>query len=1073
VTQHHLFLSYARSDNGPDHDGWVTAFHDRLLQQHRLYSGRELDIFLDTAVIQEGQIWENWIYEHLRASKLFVAFLSPAYLRSPWCKREWEEYLRLEHTLARGDGGIARIYFVAHKDLEKDPSAKSWLAEWQRRHYDFDLSPWFHEGAEALRELDARERLDGLRETIDRIDRRISLRLDEATLAELAGGNILNPYANFVGRVGELRRLHEAMMADKIGVVGALHGLGGQGKSALARQYAHAYAARYAAGGRWELNCEGQTELDKALLPLIGLADLRPPPETAGLTADDARAQTVRHIVNELHDRAQRRIPELRQELMTHPARESVGDATPDIGPDVLLILDNVDHPALLAASQRAALPETKWLHLAVTTRVSPLSFGLAGQLRAIEIDSLPIPDAVALLRRSRPFASPDDEAAATQIATLLGGFTLAVELAGAYLAVHDTVSYAGYAERLAHEGGAAQDVLPGETEVAARIRHREKQIETILRQTLAKLDDAERLVVQIAAYLPPDTIVTDWLRLIVAVDVPSLVPDEMAPGHEDPWIVLLRSLDQRRLLTAVPDTPLGTVRMHRLVAEHLRAMQPAERAGAVRDRAVGLIAYLSADYEQKWRHDPAAHVLFEPMRLWIAFLLADPTPDRRLALSAGVIADADATTGLLSRAVALAERVHTALRSLLDANPNDTQAQRDLSTFLNYLGDFYLLRGQAGDAERVLQSYEESLAIARRLATDNTDSAEAARDLSVSLNKLGDFYLQRGQAGDAERALQSYEEDLAIPRRLAIDNPDSAEAARDQSVSLNKLGDFYRQRGQAGDAERALQSYEEDLAIARRLAIDNPDSAEAARDLSVSLNKTGDFYRQRGQAGDAERALQRYEESLGIARRLATDNPGSAQAARDLSVSLNKLGDYYLQRGQAGDAGRALQCYEESLDTRRRLATDNPGSAQAARDLGASLDRFGDFYLQRGQAGDAERALERYEECLAIARRLATDNPDSAEAARDLSVSLVRMGEFHAQAGNGPAAAAAWAEAFAILDGFVTAGRPMDPAMIAAHQALRSMLSGGSGRRIRWGRIAGTAVIAIVAVAALVLWLR
>ncbi len=101
MSQHHLFLSYARADNGPDNNGWVTAFHDRLLAQHALYSGRKLDIFFDKTAIQEGQDWKNRIYENLRSSKLFVAFLSPAYLRSEWCKREWEAYLRLEHSLAR------------------------------------------------------------------------------------------------------------------------------------------------------------------------------------------------------------------------------------------------------------------------------------------------------------------------------------------------------------------------------------------------------------------------------------------------------------------------------------------------------------------------------------------------------------------------------------------------------------------------------------------------------------------------------------------------------------------------------------------------------------------------------------------------------------------------------------------------------------------------------------------------------------------------------------------------------------------------------------------------------------
>ena len=49
------------------------------------------------------------------------------------------------------------------------------------------------------------------------------------------------------------------------------HGLGGQGKTALAVQYAYAYAGHYAAGGRWWLTCEGKVHLAEALEPLAGL----------------------------------------------------------------------------------------------------------------------------------------------------------------------------------------------------------------------------------------------------------------------------------------------------------------------------------------------------------------------------------------------------------------------------------------------------------------------------------------------------------------------------------------------------------------------------------------------------------------------------------------------------------------------------------------------------------------------------------------------------------------------------------------------------------------------------------
>jgi tetratricopeptide (TPR) repeat protein len=78
-----------------------------------------------------------------------------------------------------------------------------------------------------------------------------------------------------------------------------------------------------------------------------------------------------------------------------------------------------------------------------------------------------------------------------------------------------------------------------------------------------------------------------------------------------------------------------------------------------------------------------------------------------------------------------------------------------------------------------------------------------------VSLNKLGDFLASRGQAGDAEKALGHYQRSNEVLEGLLRDNPQSGEAARDVSVSLDKLGDFLARRGQAGDAEKALGHYQ------------------------------------------------------------------------------------------------------------------------------------------------------------------------------------------------------------------------------------------------------------------------
>jgi hypothetical protein len=50
----------------------------------------------------------------------------------------------------------------------------------------------------------------------------------------------------------------------------------------------------------------------------------------------------------------------------------------------------------------------------------------------------------------------------------------------------------------------------------------------------------------------------------------------------------------------------------------------------------------------------------------------------------------------------------------------------------------------------------------------------------------------------------------------------------------------------------------------------------------------------ERGQPGDAARALTNYTRSLEVAERLLKANPDSAQATRDVAVSHSNLETYY-----------------------------------------------------------------------------------------------------------------------------------------------------------------------------------
>jgi tetratricopeptide (TPR) repeat protein len=91
------------------------------------------------------------------------------------------------------------------------------------------------------------------------------------------------------------------------------------------------------------------------------------------------------------------------------------------------------------------------------------------------------------------------------------------------------------------------------------------------------------------------------------------------------------------------------------------------------------------------------------------------------------------------------------------------------------------------GDTTSALVSFQESLAIDRRLASIDTGSADAQRDLAVDLQDIGEAQMMHS---DVANALASFQESLIGYRRLAASDPSSAEALQDLAEILGKLGD-------------------------------------------------------------------------------------------------------------------------------------------------------------------------------------------------------------------------------------------------------------------------------------------
>jgi tetratricopeptide (TPR) repeat protein len=315
-------------------------------------------------------------------------------------------------------------------------------------------------------------------------------------------------------------------------------------------------------------------------------------------------------------------------------------------------------------------------------------------------------------------------------------------------------------------------------------------------------------------------------------------------------------------------------------------------------------------------------------------------------------------------------------------------EALRDLSISLNKLGDVASQRGDLGTAE---QHYQESLAIARDLA-ERLQTPQALRDLSISLNKLGDVAQLRGDLATAEL---HYQESLALARAVA-EQLKTPQAQWSLSNSLEKAGDLALQQGDLSTAE---QFYQESLALRRSLA-EQVKAPQTLRSLAMVLIRLGTVAWQRRDWSTAE---EHYQTGLALARAVA-EQLKTAHALRDLGLVLDRAGAVAQNQGKLD----AVEEYSrESLELAGTLAEQykTPG---ALRDLSVSLERVGDLVQQRGDLSTAE---QHYLESLKL-RRTVAEQQETPEALRDLSDALSRLGEVALQRGDRSIAEAAYQEA-------------------------------------------------------------
>ncbi len=764
-----LFISYARDDN---QSGWINAFVDALVAQHATFAGeRRLRVFFDKQSIGGLHDRRLRILDGITHSHVFLAFLSPGYFASEWCRREWRTWIDHEiaaHTLS---GSAAPIYIVEVPGLADKPMldehavarevaklcalpqemfAETATVVRQIRQRQINaVRPFYNAGLEALQKADIAKVLDKLAHELD----------EACQLAEVGNRsvNTVPPYNRyFSGRVEELLDLRQKLQDNRAGVITGIHSLGGVGKTELAFTYAHAFAGVYP-GGRFLIPCEHQTDLRQAVLKL---GDFFGPAisEEERKTIDRYFPAVVRCLRQRIQDKGA-----------------------------ILLVLDNVSSADLLTREQTDPLTAIgPQLHLLATTRLPP--GGKAGGIKWLTLGELPEDDALAILEKYRAFADEPEKLAAHQIVRRLGGFALAVELVAAYLAAHPAVSCAAFRDvQLADLEKAAGDA---DTEL---VRHNhQKRLEAVLLPTLQSLTPAGRRAMEYAALLPADLVALPWLKELVCADYPEVAQPAQSI-RESVWDALLRQLWSLALLVrrrdedardddASPETTASdgrVVRVHRLVQELVRT-DCGQANLANRQLAVSQFIIQRAEALKKETHWQEARWEVEPLH-GVAELWADTGHERASWLCNSVgnrwysLAEWSLAEPLLMRALAINEK------SYGSEHPDVARALNNLAQLLQ---DTNRLSEAEPLMKRVVTIFEKSY------GPDHPNVASALSNLAALLQATN-------RLSEAEPLMN---------RALAIDEKSYGPEHPNVAIRLNNLAQLLQDTNRLSEAEPLMR---------------------------------------------------------------------------------------------------------------------------------------------------------------------------------------------------------------------------------------------------------------------------
>lgn len=953
--KHDLFISYAHADN---ESGWIDDFVTSLKAEYKKLSDLDLHVFFDKESIKNGDDWQHRIASNVASSTQFVIFMSPNYFKSEWCRREWRKWIDTEianHLLNQGvapiqivpvrglfDGamqpGEVAYHLAGQVDtdnrLQLESAISRHIHEIQKRHHEQDKYTLEQDYQQIIKTAESEMLQRKLQELAAQVYSRKQVMLNAAQ----SDSTVWRYNRNFTGRLDELMQLNSMLTDNDAGVITCIRGLGGLGKTELANTYAHAYAHQYL-GGRFRIACEGHTDLREAIV-------------------NQASEHAGRYIFEGISDTNQNDIKTCFA-LICHNIQRRLSEQG-----RLLLILDNVTDESLMDTDDLSELTALGGnLHILATSRESVLE----DTDNELVLGPLETHDSIELLRKFRYFEDGSEAAdAAHQICNKLAGFTLALELLGAYVATRPkAITYAHHLKDSDLSG--LEDIADNKKGKLNR-HNRERQLSAIMAPLYDALASNEQLlcVAQYASLLPPDTIPVSWIKQLLVEKFPAL--DQESRGY-DFWIDLYDELQQASILTADGEytSAVKTVRMHRLLQDWFKDQMSDEE---LQDKTKALTQLMNQRVltllnTPNWQADQWEHLVI--LDVIDSIISPDNLSDDDLNRLRMLSSQLD-RFGKLLQAIALGEYVHTLLSERLEDHPHNQSLKAYIVTSYNHLGLLYGYRGQPKKSFEYLQA---SLELQQEMLEDNPGDESSKRNLATSYANLTDLF---EDFGDTAQAFTYGQTALRLREELLQDNPNHTKNQQDVASSHSLIASLY---SHSGNTEASIASHQLALQLRTALVDNHPDNDSFKEDLASSCNNIGYEYEN---IGHIEEALANYQNSLRLYQELLEANPQDELRTRNIAIAHNNIAMICKDMGQTEVA---LEHQQIALQIRTDLLENNPDSESVKEDLASSHNNMGTLYANMGQE---EAGLVHLEKSLQLQQELVDHNPDNESNKEDLA---------------------------------------------------------------------------------------